>query len=169
MAMLMDDRATVRRSVRVKATAERAFRVFTREFDSWWPRGHHIGTGSLKRAVIEERLGGRCYGEEEDGTRCPWGTVTAWDPPRLLGIAWQINGDWTYQPDLARASEVRITFTDEGDGHTRVDVEHRHLERHGEGADAMRAGVGGEGGWGDLLAVFAARIEDAAQAPPMAE
>lgn len=166
MATTMDDRSTVRRSVRVKASAERAFRVFTEDFDSWWPRGHHIGSGSLKRAVIEERLGGRCYGEEEDGTRCPWGTVTAWDPPRLLGIAWQINGDWTYQPDLARASEVEITFTEEGDGTTRVDLEHRHFERHGEGAEAMRTGVGGESGWGGLLGLFVARIGEGPDRPP---
>ncbi len=158
MTETMHDPSTVRRTVRVKADVERAFRVFTHEFDSWWPRSHHIGKGTLKRAVIEERLGGRCYGEEEDGTSCPWGTVTAWDPPRFFAFAWQINPDWTYQPDLARASEVRIAFLDEGDGHTRVELEHLHFERHGEDAERMRTGVSAEGGWGSLLDLFAAHV-----------
>lgn len=151
--------AVVRRTVTVKATPERAFHVFTEGFDSWWPRGHHIGKTPLKRAVVEGRLGGRIYGEQEDGSEVPWATVTAWDPPRSFVFAWQINADWTYQPDLARSSEVEVTFTDEGEGITRVDLEHRHFERLGDGADTMRTAVGSEGGWGTLLGLFAEKAE----------
>ena len=72
----------VRKTITVKATAERAFEVFTADFDSWWPRSHHIGKSPMKRSIIEEKLGGRCYTEQEDGTECDWGQVLAWEPPR---------------------------------------------------------------------------------------
>jgi uncharacterized protein YndB with AHSA1/START domain len=149
--------APVRKTITVKADAERAFRVFTEEFDTWWPRTHHIGTAPMKRAIVEGRAGGRCYTEQTDGTECEWGTILAWDPPHRLVIAWQIHGDWTYQPDLAQASEVEVRFTPVAGGMTRVDLEHRHLERHGAGTVAMRTAVDSPNGWSGLLQLYADR------------
>jgi uncharacterized protein YndB with AHSA1/START domain len=148
------DVPSVRKSVVVEASVERAFQVFTDGFDTWWPRSHHIGASPMARAVIEGRVGGRCYGHCVDGTDCPWGTVTVWEPPRRFVFAWQITPDWKYQPDLGRASEVEVTFTADGSG-TRVDLEHRNFQRHGEGAAAMRSGVDSPNGWGTLLKTFA--------------
>jgi uncharacterized protein YndB with AHSA1/START domain len=150
--------APVVKSVTVAADVTLAFHVFTEEFDSWWPRSHHIGTSPMSRAIIEGRVGGRCYSEQEDGTDCPWGTVLAWEPPTRLVIAWQIHGDWTYQPDVAQASEVEVRFTPLGDGSTRVDLTHRHLDRHGAGAAAMRTAVDSPGGWGSLLELYAGAV-----------
>ena len=147
--------AIVRRSVRVKATPERAFHVFTAEFDSWWPRTHHIGKSPMTRGIIEARAGGRCYSEQQDGTECDWGTVVSWDPPRSFRFAWQINADWTYQPDLSKSSEVEVTFSPLPDGYIDVAVEHRYFERHGAGGPPMRATVSAEGGWGTLLQMYA--------------
>ena len=113
----------------------------------------------MKRAVIEGRVGGRCYGEHEDGTDCPWGTILVWEPPRRFVFAWQITPDWKYQPDLAQASEVEARFTAIGNGSTRVDLEHRHFERHGDGAEKMKMGVDSAQGWGSLLQLFAQRAE----------
>jgi uncharacterized protein YndB with AHSA1/START domain len=152
----------VNRSVTVKASAERAFKVFTDGFDTWWPRTHHIGKSPLKRAVIEPFAGGRCYSEQADGTDCPWGRVTAWEPPTRLVIAWQITHEWGYEPDLAKASEVEILFTPQRDGSTRVDLEHRYFARHGAGGGAIRTAVSAEGGWGTLLNMFAERAEQTA-------
>jgi len=152
----------VQQSVTVRASVERAFEVFTSGFDSWWPRAHHIGKGKLARAVIEPGVGGRCYGEEEDGTRCPWGTILSWEPPHRFTFAWQINGQWQYEPDLEQASEVEVRFTPTDDGRTVVELEHRHFERHGAGAGPMRAGVSAEGGWGSLLALYAAKVAESA-------
>ena len=146
---------TVRRSVTVKTGLDHAFRVFTEGFDSWWPRTHHIGKSPMTRAVIEPFVGGRMYSEQADGTDCPWGQITTWDPPRRFVFAWMITHEWGYEPDLARASEVEVRFTPEADGSTRVDLEHRHFERMKSGADEMRKGVGGEGGWGGLLKLYA--------------
>lgn len=149
--------APVQKSITVRASVQRAFDVFTHEFDSWWPRSHHIGKSPMTRAIIEGKVGGRCFSEQEDGTDCPWGSILEWDPPRRFVFAWMITPQWAYEPDLKKASEVEVRFTDVGGGQTRVDLEHRHFERHGEGGAAMRAGVGAPGGWGTLLDLFAER------------
>jgi len=112
----------------------------------------------MQRATVEGRAGGRCYTEQSDGTECDWGTVLTWDPPSRLVIAWQINGDWTYQPDLSQSSEVDVRFTPEAGGRTRVDLEHRALERHGAGAGPMRTAVDSPSGWPGLLQMYAERV-----------
>jgi uncharacterized protein YndB with AHSA1/START domain len=150
---------SVRKSITVQTTVERAFHVFTDEFDTWWPRTHHIGKSPMKKAIVEARAGGRCYTEQEDGTECDWGRVLVWDPPHRLVVAWHITGDWQYEPDPAKSSEVDIRFTSEADGSTRVDLEHRHLERHGAGADAVRGAVGSPNGWSGALELFAQAAE----------
>ena len=150
--------APVRKSIAVQATPERAFEVFTADFDSWWPRTHHIGKSPMKRAIIEEKQGGRCYSEQIDGTDCDWGTVLVWEPPTRFVIAWQINTDWTFQPDLAQSSEVEVRYTAQPGGLTRVDLEHRLLERHGAGVGTMRSAIDSENGWGSLLREFAACV-----------
>jgi len=149
----------VRKSILVKAGPERAFRVFTDGIDDWWPRTHHIGKSPMRRTVIEPRAGGRCHTEQVDGTECAWGTVLAWEPPRRLVMAWQITAEWSFEPDLAKSSEVEVRFTPEAGGMTRVDLEHRHFGRHGAGADAMRATVSSPNGWGALLQFFAACVD----------
>jgi len=151
----------VRRTITVKASPERAFRVFTDEFDTWWPRSHHIGKAPMKKAIIQGTVGGRCYTEQTDGTECDWGRVLVWDPPRRLVFAWQIDGRWQYEADLAKSSEVEVCFTPEADGTTRVDLEHRYLHRHGADAAAVRKGIDSPDGWGGLLRLFAAQVEQA--------
>jgi len=153
--------APVLKTVTVKASAARAFQVFTAGFDSWWPRSHHIGKVPMKRGVMEGRVGGRCYSEQTDGSECDWGEITAWEPPRRFVMAWKINAQWQYESDLAKASEVEVRFTPLGDGSTRVDLEHRNFARAGAGWESMRQAVNGEGGWSGLLQMFAAEAEKA--------
>ncbi|PYR35931.1 MAG: ATPase [Acidobacteria bacterium] len=98
----------VRKTITVQTSPQRAFHVFTAEYDSWWPRSHHIGKSPMKRAIIEGRAGGRCYTEQEDGTDCDWGSVLVWDPPHRLVIAWQIDGKWQFEPDDAAAIRTAI-------------------------------------------------------------
>jgi uncharacterized protein YndB with AHSA1/START domain len=145
--------APVRKSVSVKATPERAFEVFTAGFDRWWPRSHSIGDSPLKQAIIEPREGGRWYAQLEDGTEAEWGDVLAWEPPRRVLLAWRIGAGWQYDPDLL--TEVEVTFTPEVGGATRVELEHRYLERMGEGAESVRASVDSDGGWQGLLRAYA--------------
>jgi hypothetical protein len=153
--------SSVRRSITVKTTQKRAFEIFTADFDSWWPRSHHIGKSPMKRALIEGRVGGRCYSEQADGTDCPWGEVTLWEPPKRFVMAWNINLDWQYESDPAKSSEVEVRFTPELGGSTRVDLEHRNFERLGTDWEKMRDGVSAVGGWGSLLELFAAQADRA--------
>jgi uncharacterized protein YndB with AHSA1/START domain len=152
--------APVRKTVTVKASAKHAFKVFTAGFDTWWPRSHHIGKVPMKRAVMEGRAGGRCYSEQTDGSECDWGEIVEWEPPKRLVMAWKINAQWQYEPDLAKASEVEVRFTPLEDGSTRVDLEHRNFERVGAGWESMREMVNAEGGWGGLLQAYAAEAEN---------
>jgi uncharacterized protein YndB with AHSA1/START domain len=149
----------VRKSIHVRANAERAFRVFAAEMDSWWPRTHHIGSSPMKRVVVEGRPGGAIYTDQEDGTQCPWGTVLAWEPPHRFVLAWQINPDWQYEPNLARCSEVEVRFTPVDDGGTLVELEHRDLQRHRGACAGMREQVNKDGGWSGLLVLFAAKAD----------
>jgi uncharacterized protein YndB with AHSA1/START domain len=151
--------APVRKSITVKASAERAFEVFTAGIDRWWPRSHHIGKAPMKRSIIEGHVGGRCYSEQTDGTECDWGEITEWEPPRRFVMAWKITAQWQYEPDLAKSSEVEVRFTPLGDGSTRVDLEHRNFERMGAGWETMRGMVDSEGGWGGLMQLFATEAE----------
>jgi hypothetical protein len=151
----------VRESVLVNATPERAFQVFTAEFDTWWPRSHHIGKSPMKKAIIQGRAAGRCYTEQEDGTECDWGQILVWEPSHRFVMAWQITHEWGYQPDLAQSSEVEVKFMPEAGGSTRVDLEHRYFHRHGSGAASMRTAVDSESGWGGLMQMYAARVQQA--------
>jgi uncharacterized protein YndB with AHSA1/START domain len=143
----------VRKEIVVEAPVERAFRVFTERFDAWWPRDHHILQAPLAKAVMESGVGGRWYEVGTDGSQCDWGKVLVWDPPKRLVLAWQLNGDWNYDPDLV--TELEIRFTPLGDMKTRVELEHRNLERIGEKAAPTRAALDSGEGWITHLTLFA--------------
>ena len=108
----------------------------------------------MEKALIETFVGGRCYQRSIDGSECDWGRVIVWEPPHRFVLAWQLNADWQYDPDLARTSEVEVRFTPEPGGGTRVDLEHRHFERHGARGIDIRTGVDSPDGWGSLLEMF---------------
>jgi uncharacterized protein YndB with AHSA1/START domain len=146
--------APVRRTIRVKAPPARAFDVFTGGMGRWWPREHSINKGSPQQAVIlEPRAGGRWYERGEDGSECQWGRVLAWEPPSRVLLAWQVNGHWQYDPHFE--TEVEVNFIPDGTG-TRVELEHRHLERFGDQLETVRAAFESLDGWNGLLARFAA-------------
>ena len=130
----------VHKSILVHASPEDAFDVFTEDVDSWWPRTHHIGKMPMRR-------------------------VLACDPPRRIVLAWQITHEWGYQPDLAQSSEVEVRFTPLRGGSTQVDLEHRFIERHGAGGEAMRTAVGDPNGWTAILNLFSERVNARATSP----
>jgi uncharacterized protein YndB with AHSA1/START domain len=150
--------SSVQKQIMVDAPPERAFRVFTEKFDSWWPRGHHIGKAEMKSAVMEGREKGRWYEVGVDGSECDWGYVLVWDPPRRVVLAWQLNAQWQYDPSLT--TEVEVTFTPLGAASTRVELEHRYLERFGEMEESVRKGIDSEEGWGGLLRMYADAARD---------
>jgi uncharacterized protein YndB with AHSA1/START domain len=153
------DPVSVRKEVVVEAPQERAFRVFTENFDAWWPREHHIGKAALKEAVIEPRANGRWYEKGVDGSECDWGKVLAWDPPRRMLLAWQLNAQWQYQADFL--TEVEVTFTPDGPRRTRVVLEHKNIERFGPEMAETQKALGGAGGWNGLLELYAKKASEA--------
>jgi uncharacterized protein YndB with AHSA1/START domain len=150
--------AVVRKSIVVETSAERAFHVFVHEMASWWNPEHHILEGELAEMVVEPRAGGRIYDRGTDGSTCQWARVLAYEPPQRFVFSWDISLDWKIETDLERTSEVEIRFTPEGPQRTRVDLEHRGLERHGPGWERMRDAVGSPDGWGSGLERFRARV-----------
>jgi len=150
----------VRKNIRVRANAARAFRVFTEGIDTWWPKTHHIGKSPMTKAVLEGRVGGRCYSDQQDGTQCDWGQILVWEPPTRFVMAWQITPTWQFEPDLAKCSEVEVKFTASDDGTTWVELEHRQFERHGDGGANMRNQVDQPGGWSQLMELFRGVAED---------
>lgn len=148
----------VRCAVTVPLSLERAFALFTEGFFSWWPHGHHLGKADLADVVLEPRTGGRYYERGVDGSECDWGQVLACDPPHRIVVSWRINANddtWFPDPDPARASEFEVTFVAQPDGQTRVELEHRHFERHGAGGEGIHAGVSSPGGWVTILDSYA--------------
>jgi uncharacterized protein YndB with AHSA1/START domain len=155
--MTMHAAATaIRQEIVVDAPIERAFNVFTEGYQTWNPPEHHIGEADIETAVMEPREGGRWYEVGVDGSQCDWGRVLAWEPPTRVVLSWMISTQWKHDPDPARASEVEVRFTALGDSQTRVELEHRHLERHGEGWEGMSAAVGSPEGWPGSLEKYAA-------------
>jgi len=151
---------TAQASVIVDAPQERAFAVFTDGIDSWWPREHTIGEAELREMVLEPKVGGRAYGIGVDGSESDWGRVLAYDRPNRIVVSWDITLQWKHEPNVAKTSEFEVRFIPDGPDRTRVELEHRHLERHGEGWEAMRDAVGSPNGWQGGLELFAAAAAD---------
>jgi uncharacterized protein YndB with AHSA1/START domain len=138
---------TVRHSIVVEAPIEVAFKVFTERFDRVKPREHNLLNVEIAETVFERRVGGYLYDRGVDGSECRWARVLAYEPPRRLVISWDISPHWQIETDLEKTSEVEVRFIAETDKRTRVELEHRNLDRHGEGWEGLREGVGGDEGW----------------------
>jgi uncharacterized protein YndB with AHSA1/START domain len=151
---------SVRTSIVVEAPLERAFRVFTEDFDSIKPREHNMLSVEIAETVFEAREGGRIYDRGVDGSECQWARVLAYEPPNRVVFSWDISPRWEIERDLEKTSEVEVRFISEAPERTRVELEHRNLDRHGEGWEPERDAVGGEGGWPLYLQRFADLLKD---------
>jgi uncharacterized protein YndB with AHSA1/START domain len=152
------DPNSVKKAIDVQATQETAWRVFTEKMGSWWPLAYYkIGKANAVDAVIEPHVGGRWYERGDDGRTCQWGSVLQWEPHSRLVLSWDISADWQYDPTLN--TEIEVLFIAEGHNRTRVELEHRHLDRYGARRDEMRRIYDTEGDWGKLLEAFARAAE----------
>ena len=149
---------SVRHSIVVEAPIETAFSVFTDDFGSFKPREHNMLSVDIDETVFETHVGGSIYDRGVDGSECRWARVLAYEPPDRVVFSWDISPQWQIETDPGRTSEVEVRFIAEAPDRTRVELEHRNLERHGEGWEGVREGVGGDGGWPLYLARFAERI-----------
>jgi uncharacterized protein YndB with AHSA1/START domain len=138
---------SVRASVTVDAPIEEAFSVFTEGFGRFKPREHNLLDVEIAETVFEPRVGGHLYDRGVDGSICRWARVLAYDPPERVVISWDISPQWQLETDLEKTSEVEVRFFADAPARTRLELEHRNLERHGEGWEGVRDGVAAEQGW----------------------
>jgi uncharacterized protein YndB with AHSA1/START domain len=148
--------AEVHRQIEVGVPVEEAFRVFTERFGDIKPREHNLLGAPITDTVFEPRVGGHIYDRAEDGSECRWARVLAYEPPSRVVFSWDIGPTWQLETDPENASEVEVTFHSEGEGRTRVELVHRHLDRHGPGWESLADGIGDEQGWPLYLSRFAA-------------
>jgi uncharacterized protein YndB with AHSA1/START domain len=147
-------------SVVVAAPIERAFSVFTKDFGRFKPREHNLLQVEVAETVFEPRVGGHLYDRGVDGSECRWARVLAYEPPHRVLLSWDISPQWRPESDLTKTSEVEVRFIAEAPDRTRVELEHRNLERHGEGWESLREGVAGDEGWPLYLNRFAALLAE---------
>jgi hypothetical protein len=146
--------APIRKTIRVAAPQAVAFDVFTAGMDRWWRPDHHIAPTPFAAIVVEPKTGGRWYERDAAGATCEWGKVLLWDPPGRLILSWQLTSQWQY--DASFITEVEVRFVAEGPSATRLEFEHRGLEKYGADAEKVRASLDSPGGWDGALAAFAA-------------
>jgi uncharacterized protein YndB with AHSA1/START domain len=149
---------SVKRSIVVDAPLERAFAVFVEQFDRIKPREHNLLAADIAETVFEPRVGGHIVDRAVDGSECRWARVLAFEPPHRLTFSWDIGVQWQIETDPARTSEVEVRFVPETPDRTRVELEHRHLERHGTGWEGVRDGVDADAGWPLYLQRYAALL-----------
>jgi uncharacterized protein YndB with AHSA1/START domain len=147
----------IRLDLTVPAEPDRAFEAFV-DLGSWWPREYTWSADVLEAIWIEPRKGGLLFERGPHGFELSWGRVTSWDPPRRLGFLWQISPRREPEPDPARASEVELAFSAAGEEGTRVELEHRGFERHGDGAEDYRAALASPQGWPWMLEHYQGRL-----------
>jgi uncharacterized protein YndB with AHSA1/START domain len=151
--------ASVRTQIVVGAAIERAFHVFTEEFDRIKPREHNLLGVDIAETVFEARAGGRIYDRGVDGSECLWARVLACEPPERILFSWDISPQWQIETDLEKTSEVEVRFIAETPTRTRVELEHRGLDRHGEGWEGERDAVASPDGWPLYLRRFAELVQ----------
>lgn len=157
------DTATVRRQVIVNAPLQKAFSIFTDRFGDFKPPEHNLLKVPIAETVFEPRVGGHIFDRGTDGSECRWARILAYDPPHRVLFSWDIGPTWQIEADANRASEVEVTFTEETADRTRVDLEHRYIDRHGPGWESVRDGVRDDQGWPLYLNRYAALVEGSAR------
>jgi uncharacterized protein YndB with AHSA1/START domain len=145
----------IHHEVVVEAPIGRAFSIFTEGFGSFKPPEHNMLSVEIAETVFEPRVGGDVYDRGVDGSVCRWARVLAYELPKRVVISWDISPQWQIETDLEKTSEVEVRFSVETPERTRVELEHRELDRHGDGWEAVREGVDSEGGWPTYLRRFA--------------
>ncbi|HVX43607.1 MAG TPA: SRPBCC family protein [Mycobacteriales bacterium] len=137
----------VQRQVVVDAPIDRAFTVFTAQFGDFKPPEHNLLGAPIVETVFEPRVGGNIYDRASDGSECRWARILAYEPPDRVVFSWDIGPRWQIEPDKENTSEVEVRFVAESAERTRVELEHRNLDRHGPGWESVRDGVSSDGGW----------------------
>ena len=139
--------SVVRREIVVDASPEVAFDAFTRRFGDFKPPEHNLMASPIARTEFEPRVGGHIVDVADDGSECRWARILVYEPPTRVVFSWDISPQWSIETDPASTSEVEVRFVSEGDHQTRLEVEHRNLDRHGPGWESLADGIANDQGW----------------------
>jgi uncharacterized protein YndB with AHSA1/START domain len=150
--------AVVRRQIVVQASIERAFDVFTDRFGDFKPPEHNLLRAPIVETVFEPKVGGHIYDRGADGSECRWARILAFEPPSRVVFSWDISPQWTIETEPDNTSEVEVTFIAETPDRTRVELEHRHIDRHGPGWESVSEGIANDQGWPLYLERYAALL-----------
>ncbi len=156
----MSEAPVVRRQIVVDAPVEKAFAAFVERFGDFKPPEHNLLTVPIAETVFEPRVGGHIYDRGADGSECRWARVLVYEPPRRVVFSWDIGPTWQVETEQANTSEVEVTFVAADSSRTRVELEHRNLDRHGPGWEAVRDGIADDQGWTLYLDRYAALLSD---------
>jgi uncharacterized protein YndB with AHSA1/START domain len=156
--MNQDQRATIRHSIVVDAPINKAFKVFTEDFGRFKPPEHNMLGVDIAETIFDARVGGYVYDRGVDGSECRWGRVLVYEPPHRVVISWDISPAWQIETDLDKTSEVEVRFIALASARTSVELEHRNLDRHGQGWEGVREGVDSDQGWPLYLRRYAGLI-----------
>ena len=152
--------AMVRRQIVVEAPIDRAFAVFTGRFGDFKPPEHNLLGAPIAETVFEPRIGGNIIDRAADGSECRWARILAYEPPDRVVFSWDISPQWQIETDPGQTSEVEVRFFTETPERTRLELEHRHIDRHGPGWQSVIEGVDGNEGWPLYLARYAALFSE---------
>jgi len=153
--MTVPDEVAVRHQIVVDASIDKAFAAFVERFGDFKPPEHNLLGAEITETRFEPKVGGHIYDRAADGSECRWARVLAYEPPDRVVFTWDISPQWQLEDDESNASEVEVRFVAETPERTRLELEHRHLDRHGPGWESLRDGVDSDGGWPLYLARFA--------------
>jgi len=150
----------VRQQVVVDAPIDRAFAVFTERFGDFKPPEHNLLASPIAETVFEPRVGGHIYDRALDGSECRWARILGLEPPDRVVFSWDIGPQWQVETDPDLTSEVEVRFVPESATRTRVELEHRHLDRHGPGWQSLSEGIDDDQGWALYLDRYAALLKE---------
>jgi uncharacterized protein YndB with AHSA1/START domain len=152
--------AVVRLQIVVEAPIERAFTVFTERLGDFKPPEHNLLGVAIAETVFEPKVGGHIYDRGVDGSECRWARILAFEPPDRVVFSWDISPQWQIETEPDNTSEVEVAFVAITPQRTRVELEHRNLDRHGPGWQAVRDGVAHDEGWPLYLTRYAALVTE---------
>jgi len=156
--MTRTDATVVRRQVEVSVPQADAFSAFVGRFGDFKPPEHNLLGAAITETVFEPRAGGAIYDRAADGSECRWARILAYEPPDRVVFSWDISPQWQIETNPDLTSEVEVRFVADGPDRTRVELEHRHLDRHGPGWESVAGSVDSDGGWPLYLARYAALL-----------
>ncbi|MCB2096870.1 MAG: SRPBCC domain-containing protein, partial [Parvularculaceae bacterium] len=129
--------APVEKTLSLKASPARAFAHFTDNMALWWPLGSHsLSQANAKTVVFEAKKGGRIYEIDVTGREREWGRVKECEAPHRLVFSWVLENP-------AEATEVEVTFEDDGTGGTDFKLVHRGWLETKSGAERREMYAGG--------------------------